>query len=304
MKRLLLLALVLSAGTAHAQVDPKVAEQCKDARDFLGCVKAFTTPAAVSNEDELQPLRNAMKIAAGRINTGVSLNNSLDLFRPVTDELSLVEGRFPNSLAVRRARLAHELFEVIRMTWRSKIKDEVQYSEFNQVGLPYVYKCDVLKRQSDLFDSRSPGRNIGFNYTKGFFGLNICKMNPEQHPIKSMWPIFLGVLREGSISPAEIKAREKAAQDRAEKLQREQELCALGPWNRYLEENPGMKAWAEANPGPAEIQKKKFLANPKNQTSCSGYSRRQIEYDSTPARPYVSPNMPPIGGCNKYGICR
>ena len=129
-------------------------------------------------------------------------------------------------------------------------------------------------------------------------------MNPEQHPIKSMWPIFLGVLREGSISPAEIKAREKAAQDRAEKLQREQELCALGPWNRYLEENPGMKAWAEANPGPAEIQKKKFLANPKNQTSCSGYSRRQIEYDSPPTRPYVSPNMPPIGGCNKYGICR
>ena len=102
MKRLLLLALVLSAGTAHAQVDPKVAEQCKDARDFLGCVKAFTTPAAVSNEDELQPLRNAMKIAAGRINTGVSLNNSLDLFRPVTDELSLVEGRFPNSLQSER----------------------------------------------------------------------------------------------------------------------------------------------------------------------------------------------------------
>ena len=73
MKRLLLLAFVLTAGTVYAQVDPKVAEQCKDVRDFLGCVKALTTPAAVSNEDELQPLRNAMKIAAGRINTGVSL---------------------------------------------------------------------------------------------------------------------------------------------------------------------------------------------------------------------------------------
>ena len=60
MKRFFLLALLFTAGSAYAQVDPKVAEQCKDARDFLGCVKAFTTPAA-QPEDGLTALRNAMK---------------------------------------------------------------------------------------------------------------------------------------------------------------------------------------------------------------------------------------------------
>ena len=83
-----------------------------------------------------------------------------------------------------------------------------------------------------------------------------------------MRPIVNRVLREGAISPKEIAARAKAEEERLAKIQRERELCALGPWKRYLEENPGMKIWAEANPGPAEAKKKKFLANPKNQSQC------------------------------------
>jgi hypothetical protein len=63
MKRLLFLALMLSALPLQAQVDPKVAAQCKDARDFLGCVKAFSVPAAAP-DDGLQALRNAMKQVA------------------------------------------------------------------------------------------------------------------------------------------------------------------------------------------------------------------------------------------------
>ena len=30
--------------SALAQLEPEIAAQCKDARDFFGCVKAFTTP--------------------------------------------------------------------------------------------------------------------------------------------------------------------------------------------------------------------------------------------------------------------
>ena len=68
------------------------------------------------------------------------------------------------------------------------------------------------------------------------------------------------------VADALVSPEEKQAQ--LDKEKREKELCAMAPWQRYLEENPGMRQWAEANPGPAEAKKKKFLADPKNKTTC------------------------------------
>ena len=52
MKRLLLLSLFLAGGSASASVDPQIAEKCKDARDFLGCVNAFSSPPKTSNKSK------------------------------------------------------------------------------------------------------------------------------------------------------------------------------------------------------------------------------------------------------------
>ena len=56
MKQLLyLLAFgLLVPSAALARVDPNVAAQCQDARDFYGCVRAFTTP--VRRSDDTGPL--------------------------------------------------------------------------------------------------------------------------------------------------------------------------------------------------------------------------------------------------------
>ena len=81
-----------------------------------------------------------------------------------------------------------------------------------------------------------------------------------------MRPIVNRVLREGSISPQEIAANEKAAKEAAAKEARRVELCKMGPWTRYLEENPNMKAWASANPKAAEKAKEKFINDPKNRS--------------------------------------
>ena len=47
--RQLMLAMSTIFMTTHvnAQIDPEIAGKCKDARDFVGCVRAFTTPAAM-----------------------------------------------------------------------------------------------------------------------------------------------------------------------------------------------------------------------------------------------------------------
>ena len=68
MKQLLhLLAFgLLVPSTALAQVDAEVAAQCRDARDFYGCVRAFTTP--VRRFDDTAPFDGVMgQMAAGLI---------------------------------------------------------------------------------------------------------------------------------------------------------------------------------------------------------------------------------------------
>ena len=117
MKRLFLLALParLASTPALAEVDPKIAAQCKDARDFVGCVKAFTTPAALPT-DNLTALRNAMKQVAGRLSAGKSLRDSTNTFQPVIDELAVVESPYPDNLNVIQARRASGLFDIVQTT--------------------------------------------------------------------------------------------------------------------------------------------------------------------------------------------
>ena len=60
MKQLLhLLAFgLLVPSTALAQVDAEVAAQCRDARDFYGCGRAFTTP--VRSTEAIDPYAGVM----------------------------------------------------------------------------------------------------------------------------------------------------------------------------------------------------------------------------------------------------
>ena len=46
---------VLVPSAALAQVDAEVAAQCRDARDFYGCVRSFTTAVRRSDDMTLMP---------------------------------------------------------------------------------------------------------------------------------------------------------------------------------------------------------------------------------------------------------
>ena len=92
MKQLLhLLAFGLIVPTAAlAQVDAKVAAQCRDARDFYGCVRAFTTP--VRRSDEIDPFDGVMgQMAAGLI-SGTRYRNAPQNFPRGMNPAGLVAG--------------------------------------------------------------------------------------------------------------------------------------------------------------------------------------------------------------------
>ena len=80
MKQLLpLLAFgLLVPSTALAQVNAEVAAQRRDARDFYGCVRAFTTP--VRRSVDIDPYAGVMgQVAAGLI-SGTSYRNTPTTF--------------------------------------------------------------------------------------------------------------------------------------------------------------------------------------------------------------------------------
>ena len=92
MKQLLhLLALgLLVPSAALAQVDAEVAAQCRDTKDFYGCVRAFTTP--VRRSDEIDPFDSVMgQMAAGLI-SGTKYHNEPQNFPRGMNPAGLVEG--------------------------------------------------------------------------------------------------------------------------------------------------------------------------------------------------------------------
>ena len=103
----------------------------------------------------------------------------------------------------------------------------------------------------------------------GLFGLSICRVPNGQLPLDYMYPIVIRILNEGSISLADIASREAQAKEANAKRQREKELCEMGPWNRRLEEDPKLKAWAKANPSAAKTEMERYIAKDGSKGSCS-----------------------------------
>jgi hypothetical protein len=132
-----------------------------------------------------------------------------------------------------------------------------------------MYDCEALKSSVDYYNSIAGAPYVNWNYTKGAFGWTACRVPGGDLPELSIARNVVIVLDEGSVSPAEIEAAEKAAKARKAEAERERELCAKGPWDKHLAENPSMKEWAKANPLAADAARRKFLADPKNQGGCS-----------------------------------
>ena len=73
-----------------------------------------------------------------------------------------------------------------------------------------------------------------------------------------MYRIIVSTLRDGSVSQEDIDKKAQELKMANEKWKNEQRLRALEPWDRYLEENPSIKAWVIKNPKLAEQKRKEW----------------------------------------------
>jgi len=90
-KFLLPLAFALFLPTAAlAQINPDMAAQCKDARDFYGCVRAFTAPP--QSRAKRPPLAGVMGPLTAGLIAGPMLQNPPSNFSRGVNPAGLVEG--------------------------------------------------------------------------------------------------------------------------------------------------------------------------------------------------------------------
>lgn len=231
------------------QLDPAIVKQCKDARDFQGCVKAFTTPADAS-PNSLTALRSAMKQVASRLSSGTSLRDSSLVFQPVIDAYAVVPPDQQDTLAYQASSLAISLFDDAQAIWQARISG-------NKYGGSYVgwyqtiTSCNYYQSMVRLAAIKT-GNSSAFNWGYNKAGLLGATCRFSTNPEVPVYRFVIGILQNGSIDPSEIAEYTK-------KYNEAKRLAALGPWQRYLDQNPGMAEWVKANPRLAEKKKSEYL---------------------------------------------
>lgn len=262
--RVLLLAAFLVTTPVNAEISDEVKATCMEAKDFVGCVKALSGNISEDSTDDLTALRSAMKQVAARLSSGTSLRDSTITFQPVIDQLALVSDSYPDELATKAASRAVKLFDKYQLAWQSRINS--LYSANDSVW-GNLYSCSVHKAGVASFNFAVGSEVVPYKQSvKSLIGIPVCNDN-QVRPLEAKMNAFIvGVLKEGSVAPSAIKKYEA---DRSEKLR----LANLSAWERHLDKNPGLKAWASANPSMANKEQAKFNAkNPQKQIQIPVYS--------------------------------
>ena len=232
---------------AIGQVPPEVAENCKDARDFLGCVKAFTAASDGNVDDGLRDLRNAMKQVSSRLSSGTSLNDSSSIFQILLDKHAIIDEKNYASLAYQGATTSINLFNIMQSYWSTTINDGSRYETLK------MYSPPTCKRMNTLIESFNSSVGKQVISARHKYGLLGCSLNSGSFgAAPAMSSYISGFLKDASVDPSVI-------QEYSKQLQEAERVAALGPWQRYLDKNPGMAEWAKANPALVDAKKEEYV---------------------------------------------
>ena len=293
-RRLLFLLMFGALGTPAVAVEDSVHQKCLQAADYKGCIEVMGG-ASVSSASPIQGLVKELKVLSSRLES-VSLNSLSERAVAFRDALSLVDGSSLKSdyekSTYQGARNVDNMISALASAWQSRIYDATKYTSGTQYISPSkYYLCRYIKLGVIKFNYVAPAPyHVTYNgWTQKTWAGNMEKCSPQEWQMIDSIQEYISELATDPKVKAQRLAEEK----------RRLELCQLAPWDRYLEENPGVKEWVLANPTLAEQRKQKFLKKPENKTSCGGIESSYSGNSST----YVNPNLPPKGGCNRYGIC-
>ena len=239
---------------------------CMDSRDFVGCVEVLGGGDSKKESDELKELRVSMKKVSARLFSGTSLRDSSLVFQPVVDSLALAADNYSEALAVRAASKASRLFDILQSAWQGRI-DTLRVVDYGGT----MYSCSPTQRGIDrmhyVIGSRAimPSGRLKDSALRAILVGGSCSEYAVKFWERSMLAFIAGVLKEGAVDPVEISRYEQDRQD----LYRSANMDA---WEKHLQKNSNLKAWAKANPAMASKEQVKFnRKNPQKEITIPAY---------------------------------
>jgi len=246
-----------------AQVDPKIKSECMKAQDFVGCVKAMRGNLDLkSDELPITKLKEALKLLPNRL----SNTNSRDFTSNVQiffDAVSLVDiSKAKNDYEkelISEAIMIKGMTNALQEYWSNRISNGTYYGRYGS----RTYYCNVLGPRLEIFNTFAGDKyRVSSNESSkdSLFGKMQTCYPQEGEMVDSIRRRVTEALVDPEARKAELERKKK-----------EKELCEMGPWNRRLEEDPKLKAWAKANPSAAKEAKEKYIAKEGNSSNCSSF---------------------------------
>ena len=142
--------------------------------------------------------------------------------------------------------------------WSARISDGTYYGTSGYRS----YRCHVLSPRLESFNT--------FAGNKYRVGSNVSTTNSWLlGEMQTCYPQESEMVGSINRRVADALVDPKVRKAELERKKKERELCEMGPWNRKLEEDPKLKAWAKANPSAAKTEMKRYIAKDGSKGSCS-----------------------------------
>ena len=258
-------AAVLLGGPAMAQVDPKIKIECMKAQDFAGCVKILSGGLNYLPEtSQIAKLREALKLLPDRLqNTNLrdfTLNTQIFFDAVALINPSEAKNQDEKNL-ISEANSIKAMAQALQRYWSLRISDGTFYGKYGTRS----YNCSVLSPLLDEFNLHAGSKySVIFNgeaYSNWLLGKGMnCASTQEYEMIAAIRRRASEALVDPELRKAELTQIIKENIQWTENQKRIRELDCMGPWKRYLEENPKIKNMFKINPSSEAAAEKEYLS--------------------------------------------
>jgi len=242
----------------YAQVKGKIYKECLKAADYKGCVQILMQDQHPSEgkQSPLAQLRSSLQVLPSRLDS-TNLRDYSSNMQQFRDAISLVDAAalktdWDRTFYAGALRI-HRMLDALQSAWSTRIYQGTSHTYSGSSSSTY-YRCSILKPLVENFNYAAGRNAVVYNGTpqKGLFGGNLGfdRCSPQEDEMAS---VIKTDIAELLVDPAIVKAKQ-------ERDRREKELERMSAWNRHLEKNPSLKAWAKANPSAAKAAQEKWEA--------------------------------------------
>lgn len=243
--RWILLSLAVVTTHSLGQVTDAAHERCKDAADYVGCIKIFSGNFVEPNTpDAGDELKKALKILSSRIEN-TSLRDFSAAIQPFSDSLAIAasDQEYRDSQLVADAKKVESALGVARTMWARHI----EFTAGGGLGVP----CNYANPLVNTYNFAMGGYAVQHRIKKGLFCITTAALHTEMLLVAgaSAEAVAKGEALEfpplRSLAESTARYKERVAQEKAEKKAAKKEAKRIQKLTKKCKKNPEFEGCSE-----------------------------------------------------------